>query len=202
MIRDPLVHVIDDDEAARDSLAFLLSASSFSVRSYASAIEFLNDLPSANAGCVITDLRMPDIDGLELLRRLAGLPMTMPVIVVTGHGDVPLALEALRAGAVDFIEKPFDDETLLESVRFALGDEAGDTKQASDIQRRLESLTAAERRVLEGLTTGVSNKAIASQLQIDLHAVEIHRAGIMTKMQARSVSHLIRMVTWASRPGS
>jgi two-component system, LuxR family, response regulator FixJ len=201
MTRSLVVHVIDDDDAARDSLAFLLSASSFSVRSYASAAAFLDSLP-ASAGCVITDLRMPEIDGLELLRRLASLDATMPVIVVTGHGDVPLALEALRAGAVDFIEKPFDDETIVASVRFALGDEGGRARQVDEIQRKLESLTVAERRVLDGLTSGISNKAIASQLHINVQTVEIHRAGIMTKMQARSVSHLIRMASWASRSGS
>jgi two-component system response regulator FixJ len=202
MVRDSVVHVIDDDDAARDSLAFLLSASGFSVRSYPSAAAFLDDLPNATAGCVITDLRMPEVDGIELLRRLATLQSAMSVIVVTGHGDVPLAMEALRAGAVDFIEKPFDDETIVGSVRIALGDEAGDARQVDDIRRRLEGLTVAERRVLEVLITGVSNKTIASQLQIDLHAVEIHRAGIMIKTQARSVSHLIRMVAWARRLGS
>ncbi len=197
MASDAVVHVIDDDDAARDSLAFLLKASNFSVRTYKSAVAFLDVFPTVEAGCIITDVRMPGIDGLELLRRLSSCKSKWPVIVMTGQADVALALEAIKAGAVDFIEKPYRDEILLEALKSALGGHAGDSTRDSErteIRRRLATLSPIERQVLNGLVGGQLNKAIASHLKIDPRVVDIHRANIMTKMQTKSLSHLVRMM--------
>lgn len=193
MTHEPTVHVIDDDDAARESLSFLLEVSKFSVRSYASASTFLENAHNVEPGCVITDMRMPEIDGLELLRRMAERRLLIPVIVVTGHGDVPLALEAIKAGAVDFIEKPFSDEALLGAVQLALSDFTMDGTQAAEIKDRIATLSPIEQQVLKRLTAGLSNKDIASELQVDLPSVEIHRVTIMTRMRARSLPHLVRM---------
>jgi two-component system response regulator FixJ len=201
MASDAVVHVIDDDDAARDSLAFLLKASNVCVRTHVSAVAFLDALPSVEAGCIITDVRMPGVDGIELLRRLASRNLNWPVIVMTGQADVALALEAIKLGAVDFIEKPYHDETVLGAVRSALGghatDIARDTERA-EVHKRLAALSAVERQVFNGLIAGQPNKAIASELKIDLRAVEIHRASVMTRMQAKSLSHLVRMMLMAA----
>ena len=196
MISSSVVHVIDDDDAARESLAFLLGTAEFVFKTYESAKAFLDALPATNAGCVITDVRMPEIHGIELLRRLRSQGIGLPVIVITGHGDVPLAVEAMRAGAVDFIEKPYEGELLLGAVRSALSAQgAGATREAerTDIQRRLAELSPRERQVLDGLVTGQPNKTIAYDLGISARTVEIYRANLMTKMQASSLSHLVRM---------
>ncbi len=205
-----VVHLIDDDDAVRQSLAFLLGTAGLAVRTYDSAVAFLNALPGVQAGCIVTDIRMPEIDGLELQRRLNDMKLGLPVIVITGHGDVPLAVEAMKAGAVDFIEKPFDDEALLAAVRTALDRQARDERRESElaeIRTRLESLSARERQVLEGLVAGLPNKTIAYDLDISPRTVEVHRANVMTKMQATSLSDLVRMallagiaVTTAARP--
>lgn len=191
-----VVHVIDDDEAVRESLAFLLNTARLEVRTYESATAFLSALPSVTSGCIITDVRMPEVSGVDLLRRLKELKVGMPVIVITGHGDVPLAVEAMKIGAVDFIEKPFDDELLLASVRSALGrwqreaqHDAGRTKQLE----KLAILSSREREVLEGLVAGKPNKIIAFDLGISPRTVEIYRANVMTKMNAGSLSDLVRM---------
>ena len=191
-----VVHLIDDDDAVRQSLAFLLGTAGLAVRTYDSAVAFLNALPGVQAGCIVTDIRMPEIDGLELQRRLNDMKLGLPVIVITGHGDVPLAVEAMKAGAVDFIEKPFDDEALLAAVRTALDRQARDERRESElaeIRTRLESLSARERQVLEGLVAGLPNKTIAYDLDISPRTVEVHRANVMTKMQAGSLSELVRM---------
>lgn len=196
MTSNPAVYVIDDDDAARDALAFLLGASDFSVRSYASAQAFLEAIPSLQAGCVITDVRMPDIDGLELLRRLRNNEVGWPVIVITGHGDVPLAVEAMKLGAVDFIEKPYEADALLGAVRFAVTAQATNVKRDAEragIEERLATLSARERQVLDGLVAGQPNKIIAYDLGISPRTVEIYRANVMTKMQAKNLSHLVRM---------
>jgi len=191
-----VVHVIDDDEAVRQSLAFLLGTAGLEVRTYDSATAFLDALPNVVAGCVITDVRMPVVGGLELLRRLRKLKLAVPVIVITGHGDVPLAVEAMKMGAADFLEKPFDDEALLASVRSALNALDRDRKrevERSEIESRLSGLSSREREVLEGLVAGQANKQIAHALGISPRTIEIYRANLMTKMQAASLSDLVRM---------
>jgi two-component system response regulator FixJ len=191
-----VVHVIDDDEAIRQSLAFLLGAVGMEVQTYESAVAFLKVAPDVKAGCVITDVRMPELSGVELLRRLRELKLGIPVIVITGHGDVPLAVEAMKIGALDFLEKPFDDEVLLASVRSALNQLDRDQKrqaERSDIEGRLATLSNRERDVLEGLVAGHANKQIAYDLGISPRTIEIYRANLMTKMQAASLSDLVRM---------
>jgi two-component system response regulator FixJ len=191
-----IVHVVDDDEAMRDSMAFLLRAENFQVQTYADAAAFLNALPQIRAGCVVTDVRMPGMSGIELLQRLRELKVTIPVIVISGHGDVPLAVEAMKTGALDFIEKPFDDEVFLRAVRMALSAHAVDSQreaQKAIINSRLESLSNREREVLEGLVAGHPNKTIAYDLGISPRTVEIYRANVMEKMQAKSLSELVRM---------
>jgi two-component system response regulator FixJ len=191
-----IVHVVDDDEAMRDSMAFLLRAENFQVQTYADAADFLAALPQIKVGCVVTDVRMPGMSGIELLQRLRELKVSLPVIVVSGHGDVPLAVEAMKTGALDFIEKPFDDDVFLRAVRTALGAQAVDSQrqaQKATINSRLESLSNREREVLEGLVAGHPNKTIAYDLGISPRTVEIYRANVMEKMQAKSLSELVRM---------
>ncbi|HWV51061.1 response regulator FixJ [Pseudorhodoplanes sp.] len=192
-----LVHVIDDDEAVRDSLTFLLRAADFNVVAHQSATHFLATLPQGIEGCVITDVRMPDMSGLDLLKRLRGSSCMIPVIVMTGHGDIQLAVEAMKAGAIDFLEKPFDDDRVLTAVRAALDARRAQDERAgkrSEIGERLESLSQRERQVLDGLVAGLPNKTIAHDLGISPRTVEVYRANVMTKMQAGSLSELVRMV--------
>src|SRR5215468_738178 len=201
---DATVHVIDDDQAARDSLAFLLKTAKLPVKTYESASAFLDVATGIRSGCIITDVRMPEIDGIELLRCLKKLKVNIPIIVITGHGDVPLAVEAMKIGAVDFLEKPFDDEVLLASVRSALNQlEQDQTRQAerSDVESRLATLSKRERDVLEGLVAGHANKQIAHDLGISPRTIEIYRANLMTKMQAGSLSELVRMALIAGMLG-
>ena len=191
-----IVHVIDDDEALRDSLTFLLRASQIEVESYSTATAFLDALPNISSSCVITDVRMPGLSGIDLLRRLKELKISVPVIVITGHGDVPLAVEAMKTGATDFLEKPFDDEVLVASVRSALRQQEGKAKhhtERTEIENRLAALSNRERDVLGGLVAGRANKQIAFDLGISPRTVEIYRANLMNKMQAGSLSDLVRM---------
>jgi two-component system response regulator FixJ len=191
-----VVHVIDDDEALRQSLAFLLRANAIEVETYESGATFLAAAPALKSGCVVTDVRMPEINGIELLRRLKELKIPLPVIVITGHGDVPLAVEAMKFGAADFLEKPFDDEILLAAVRSALNRQDTDSKRQAEraaIDDRLAALSNREREVLEGLVAGRANKQIAFDLGISPRTVEVYRANLMTKMQATSLSELVRM---------
>jgi two-component system response regulator FixJ len=190
-----IVHVIDDDADVRQSLAFLLSTVGLAVRVHESATAFLELLPDVQDGCIVTDVRMPGVDGIELQRRLRAGGNTIPVIVITGHGDIALAVEAMKAGAVDFIEKPFDDEVLIGAIRTALARRAGDRErdaQAAEARDRLDTLSERERQVLEGLVAGKANKIIAHELDISARTVEIYRANVMTKMQADSLSALVR----------
>jgi two-component system response regulator FixJ len=196
MAADGVVHVIDDDADVRQSLAFLLSTAGLTVRVHESAVAFLKVLPEIKDGCVVTDVRMPGIDGLELQRRLGELEKRLPVIVMTGHGDVPLAVEAMKAGAVDFIEKPFDDEVMLSAIRAALARQADDRERnarTAAIQERIARLSDRERDVLDRLVAGKANKVIAHELGISPRTVEVYRANVMTKMQADSLSELVRM---------
>jgi len=198
------VHIIDDDDAVRDSLTFLLNTAGIKVRSHPSAGAFLDALAGAQLKCVITDVRMPGMSGIDLLRRLRELKIEVPVIVITGHGDVPLAVEAMKIGAADFLEKPFDDDALLASVRSALARQDGDAKRSSeraDIEARLSALSKRERDVLDGLVAGHANKQIAFDLGISPRTVEIYRANLMNKMQAGSLSELVRMALIAGALG-
>jgi two-component system response regulator FixJ len=191
-----VVHVIDDDEAMRQSLAFLFASARIQAETYESATAFLTALPQIKPGCVVTDVRMPGLSGIDLLRRLRELGIALPVIVITGHGDVPLAVEAMKSGAVDFLEKPFDDEILLSAVRAARSTQATDQERQAlkaAINERLASLSNRERDVLQGLVAGNPNKTIAYDLGISPRTVEIYRANVMTKMQAGSLSDLVRM---------
>ena len=191
-----IVYVIDDDDALRESLAFLLGTAQISVQCFASAKAFLETLPAAKKGCIITDVRMPDLSGIDLLRRLNDLKITVPVIVITGHGDVALAVEAMKIGAIDFLEKPFDDEVLLASVNLALQQQDGQAKrriERAEIESRTAALSQRERDVLDELVAGRANKQIAFDLGISPRTVEIYRANLMHKMQAGSLSDLVRM---------
>jgi two-component system response regulator FixJ len=199
-----VIHVIDDDEPARQSLEFLLRANGLAVQSYESAVVFLNAVSYLKSGCIITDIRMPEVSGIDLLHRLKELKIALPVIVITGHGDVPLAVEAMKMGASDFLEKPFDEEVLLGSVRSALSRHDSDSRRQAEraqIEGRIAALSNREREVMEGLVAGNANKQIAYDLGISPRTVEIYRANLMTKMQAASLSELVRMALSAGMLG-
>jgi len=199
-VQKVMVHVIDDDDASRQSLAFLLQTADIEVETYASATAFLDRLAGVGASCIITDVRMPGMSGIDLLRRLKDLKVEAPVIVITGHGDIALAVEAMKIGAADFLEKPFDDEVLLASVRSALRQRDVDEKrhaERAEVESRLAALSNRERDVLEGLVAGRANKQIAYELGISPRTVEIYRANLMNKMQAGSLSELVRMALTA-----
>jgi two-component system response regulator FixJ len=200
MAANNVVHVIDDDEAVRHALAFLLATSGMAVRVHESGTAFLENVQELQGGCIVTDIRMPGIDGLELQRKLSELGVKLPVIVMTGHGDVHMAVEAMKAGAVDFIEKPFDDAVLLTAIRSALGryeEQDRRDSEANQIVARANVLSVRERQVLDGLIAGRPNKTIAYDLEISPRTVEIHRANVMTKMGAASLSDLVRMALLA-----
>ena len=196
MADERLVYVVDDDDAVRESLAALLEAKSYTVRTFALARDFLGAAPTLRPGCLVTDIRMPEMDGFELQQRLSERAFNFPLIVITGHGDVPLAVRAMKVGAVDFIEKPFAAEAILASVEAALARLArtgADDPLAAAAASRLALLSPREREVLQGLLSGLPNKSIAYDLAISPRTVEIHRARVMDKMGARSLSELIRM---------
>lgn len=197
MTAESIVHVIDDDEAVRDSLTFLLQAAGFSPVCYASAQDFLAALDGSTAGCVLTDVRMPNMSGLELIAHLrAGPHAVLPVVVMTGHGDIAMAVDAMKAGASDFLEKPFEDEALIAAIGNALAVKATTERkdaERADAAERLASLSSREREVLDGLAKGRANKVIAQDLGISPRTVEIYRANVMTKMGAGSLSELVRL---------
>lgn len=200
MVND-LVHLIDDDEGVRRALAFLLGTAGLTVRVYDAATRFLEQDLASLSGCVVSDVRMPGVDGIELLRRLKDGNGRLPVVIMTGHADISLAVEAMKAGAVDFIEKPFADEVLLAAVRSALGRAAagpGPGHDSGPTRIRLASLTARERQVLDGLLAGHPNKTIAYDLGLSPRTVEVHRANVMTKMGAASLPELVRMTLQAA----
>ena len=197
---DPVVHLIDDDEAVRVSLSFVLEMHELPPRSYASPVEFLGVADGLTSGCVVTDIRMPEMNGLELIKRMKERGIGLPVVVITGHGDVPLAVEAMRAGVIDFLEKPFDDHTLVNSVRVALEGQAKADKHEAERQRfnqMLQSLSPREREVLDGVIAGKMNKNIAYELGISPRTVEVYRAKVMSKTQAHNLSELIRIAMLA-----
>jgi len=200
MKNSAVVHLIDDDKDVRESLAFLLEAAGMTVRGYESAVAFLDAVPAPGSGCVISDVRMPGISGTELLARLKELEIAVPVIVITGHGDVPLAVEAMKLGAFDFIEKPFDDDRIVAAVQAALREheQRGESEaQKSRVVARLATLSPRERQVLDGLVAGLPNKTIAYDLGISPRTVEVYRANVMNKMEAASLSDLVRMAVLA-----
>lgn len=202
MADEGVVHVVDDDPAMRDSLAFLLDCAGLEARTYDSAVAFLESAEALAPGCIVTDVRMPGLSGLELVEKLKERAIAEPVIVITGHGDVPLAVQAMKAGVFDFIEKPFDDELFLTAVRAALargGERREEEAERRRVAGRIEALSARERDVLQGLVEGKANKIIAFDLGISARTVEIYRANLMTKMQAGSLSQLVRMALLAAR---
>lgn len=190
------VHVIDDDADVRKAMAFLLSTAGHAVRVYDSATAFLAQLDGIQAGCIVSDVRMPGVDGLELQRRLKEGGVPLPLIIMTGHADVPLAVEAMKAGAVDFIEKPFGDEVMLRAIERALAawqNASSEGQEAGAIRTRAATLSERERQVLSGVLAGHANKTIAYDLDISPRTVEVHRANVMSKMGAKSLSELVRM---------
>jgi two-component system response regulator FixJ len=195
-VASDVVHVVDDDVDVRKSLGFLLATADFAVRLYESATAFLATEPKEVEGCIVTDVRMPGIDGIEFLRQLKSRGLSVPVIVMTGHADVALAVQAMKEGAADFIEKPFDDQILIDSLRSALNHRSHPIAahpQSTEIRKNLATLSERERQVLDGLVSGLPNKTIAYDLGISPRTVEIHRANVMSKMGAGSLSHLVRM---------
>ena len=197
---DIVVHIVDDEEVVRNSLAFLLSGAGFAVRVHESATDFLAIAGNIRNGCLITDLRMPDMSGVELLRRLRENGTLLPAIVITGHGDVQMAVEAMKNGALDFIEKPFSDDVLIDSISRAVSHAVERVQNAAaveQIRQRLGSLSEREMQVLKGVVAGQPNKTIAFDLGISPRTVEIYRANVMTKTGAGSLSDLVRMALLA-----
>ncbi|MCK1385010.1 response regulator FixJ [Bradyrhizobium sp. 21] len=190
------VYVIDDDAAMRDSLNFLLDAAGFGVTLYDNAQSFIDALPGLAFGCVVSDVRMPGLDGIELLKRMKAEHSPFPILIMTGHGDVPLAVEAMKLGAVDFLEKPFEDDRLTGMIELAIREAVPAAKNdaiAQDVAARVASLSPRERQVMEGLISGLSNKLIAREYDISPRTIEVYRANVMTKMQANSLSELVRL---------
>jgi len=190
------VYVIDDDEAMRDSLNFLLESASFNVTLFESAQKFLDALPKLDFGCVVSDVRMPGLDGIELLKRMKADHNPFPIVIMTGHGDIPLAVEAMKLGAVDFLEKPFEDDRLIGMIETAIRQAAPAAKSDAithDIAARIATLSPRERQVMDGLIAGLSNKLIARDYDISPRTIEVYRANVMTKMQANSLSELVRL---------
>jgi len=199
-MNEPIVHLVDDDEAVRVSLAFVLEMNDLPAKTYASAHEFLEVAESLAAGCVVTDVRMPEMSGLELVRKLKERGVTLPVIVITGHGDVPLAVEAMRAGVIDFIEKPFEEDMLMRSIRRALDVKAETDAHSQERQRfeqMLSTLSGREKDVLRGVIAGKMNKVIAYELGISPRTVEVYRANVMSKTNANGLSELVRIALLA-----
>lgn len=190
------VHLIDDDEGVREAVAILLTEAGFAVRSYKSGLDFLDAADNAATGCIVSDIRMPGLDGLELQRLLNKAGNPLPLIFITGHGDIQMAVQAMRGGASNFIEKPFDDTTLIDAVEDALREKRNlpNDSELADIRARLAGLTPRECEVLECLVVGKPNKITAHDLGMSIRTVEVHRARIMQKMQARSLSELVRQV--------
>ncbi len=200
-VKDAIVYVIDDDEGARQSLEFLLDVAGIRVRSFSSADAFLKSAPPLARACIVTDVRMPGMSGIDLATRMSERDGGAPVIVITGHADVPLAIQAMKAGAADFIEKPFDDETILSAIRTALarsGEEEEVQSRRREVLSRIETLSGREREVVDGLVEGKANKVIAIDLDISPRTVEVYRANAMMKMQAKTLSDLVRMMTIAT----
>lgn len=193
---DAVVSIVDDDEAVRDSLRILLMSAGLTVETYASARDFLVRFDPKRRGCILLDVLMPEMTGLDLLKHLAATGLRLPVIVITGHGDVPMAVQAMKAGAFDFLEKPFTEEAILDSVRRSLAENTHPSiggASAADLAQRLARLTRRERQVFEHLVAGKPNKVIGHALGISMRTAEVHRAQVMRKMEAHNLSELVRM---------
>lgn len=191
------VYVVEDDEAVRDSLELLLKSDDKPVQTYESANAFLKDYSEKMAGCIVLDIRMPGMDGMELQKKLNEKHSILPIIFVTGHGDVPMAVDAMKEGAVDFIQKPYREEALLEKIEAALEQDREQRKsldEKQEIIRRVKSLTPREREIMDRMIAGQANKVIAIELEISQRTVEIHRSRVMHKMGTHSLAHLVRMV--------
>lgn len=198
-MRDGKVHLVDDDEAVRDSAVFLLECSGFDVVAYAEAQSLLAALSAGRSvSCIVTDVRMPGMDGLDLARAARQIDPDVSIVVITGHGDVPMAVEAMKSGAIDFIEKPFRDDVLIAAVRNALAKSADAPDDRVELRRRIDSLSIREREVLHGLLDGRANKVIAYDLGISPRTVEVYRAKAMTKMGATSFAELVQMAIRAN----
>lgn len=195
-VNKPMLYIVDDDDAVRDGLRALLAAKGYEPRTFASSESFLEAVDPNASGCALLDIRMPGMSGLDLQREMKRRGMALSVIIITGHGDVPLAVAALKAGAVDFIEKPFDSDTLLASIDEGLRRVAAVSSSAFDreaIAARIAQLTAREREVMDLVVAGHPNKVVANRLGIAVRTVEIHRARVMEKTAARNLAELIRM---------
>lgn len=193
---EKVVHVVDDDDSVRRYVGFMLKTSGYHVRPYVSGTELLKNARTLEAGCILLDIRMPGMDGLEVQQALHDIGVRLPVVIMTGHGDVPLSVRAMKAGAIDFIEKPFEKETLLSAIEQGLSSlkrSDSNKERAKDAAVRLNLLTSREREVLDGLAQGLPNKTIAYELNISPRTVEIHRANLMTKLEARSLSEALRL---------
>ena len=199
MAASQTIHLIDDDEDVRKALAFLLGTAGHAVKVYESASAFLEKLEGLQPGCIVSDVRMPGVDGLELQRRLQDKGIALPVVIMTGHADVPLAVQAMKLGAIDFIEKPFADNVMLDAIERALATArpAGNSDEMTKVRARLDTLSERERQVLSGLLAGHPNKTIAYDLGLSPRTVDVHRANVMTKMLAGSLSELVRMALTA-----
>jgi FixJ family two-component response regulator len=193
MTAQPTIFVVDDDARVRDSLRWLLESVSLPVETFGSAVEFLHACDPHRHGCLILDIRMPEISGLQLQDMLTERGVRLPIIMVTGHGDVPTAVRAVRKGAADFLEKPFNDQELLDRIHSVLAADAHRHREESAhtaIRKRIDSLTLREREILDWVVSGTSNKRIAAELGISVKTVEAHRARVMEKMAAKSVAEL------------
>jgi two-component system, LuxR family, response regulator FixJ len=198
---EPTVFIVDDDGEVRGAIELLMQSIGLAAQSFASAQAYLDDFNPARPGCVVLDVRMKGMSGLDLQRRLSEEPLFPPIIVITGHGDVPMAVRAVKAGAVDFIEKPFNEQLLLDAVHRALEQDAeqrGEASRLADVTERLARLTPREREILDEVAAGNRNKVIAADLGISQSTVEAHRAKVMEKMEARSLSDLMRMLLLVS----
>ena len=201
--RSQTIHVIDDDQAVRDSLRWLIESVGLEVETFASAAEFLDKWTADMAGCLVVDIRLPGMSGLDLQDNLKNLGCRLPIVIITGHGDVPAAIRAMKAGAFDFIEKPFSDQVLLDRIRGALRRDLGRRiaeAERSELQRRLDTLTKRERQVLDGVVQGKLNKQIATELDLSPKTIEVHRSHMMQKMGAATLAELIRVAVALEEP--
>lgn len=200
----PTVFIVDDDEPVRDSLKMLMRSVGLSAETFSGAAEFLEAYDPDRSGCLVLDIRMPGMSGMELQEKLNEIHAILPIIFITGHGDVPMAVKAIQYGAADFIQKPFRDQDLLDRINKAIEQDASNRAQlleTRDIEERLSNLTPREKEVLELIVDGRPNKVIAADLEVSQRTVEIHRARVMDKMRASSLAHLVRMVMRLRNPG-